>query len=118
MEEIAGIRLSSLFTWQTLWVPLTVLLVVFILAGVIPASIFASIPVTQVFRRYAERKTSWKRPLLFIQFAGMTFILGFLMVVFCQYHMAMNKDLGYNPERVVMGWKKLGSNRQNAKSFL
>lgn len=70
------------------------------------------------FRRYAERKTSWKRPLLFIQFAGMTFILGFLMVVFCQYHMAMNKDLGYNPERVVMGWKKLGSNRQNAKSFL
>lgn len=47
----------------------------------------------------------------------MTFILGFLMVVFCQYHMAMNKDLGYNPERVVMGWKKLGSNRQNAKSF-
>ena len=38
-------------------------------------------------------------------------------VVFCQYHMAMNKDLGYNPERVVMGWKKLGSNRQNAKSF-
>lgn len=117
VEEIAGIRLSSLFTWQTLWVPLTVLLVVFILAGAIPASIFASIPVTQVFRRYAERKTSWKRPLLFIQFAGMTFILGFLMVVFCQYHMAMNKDLGYNPERVVMGWKKLGSNRQNAKSF-
>ena len=117
VEEIAGICLSSLFTWQTLWVPLTVLLVVFILAGAIPASIFASIPVTQVFRRYAERKTSWKRPLLFIQFAGMTFILGFLMVVFCQYHMAMNKDLGYNPERVVMGWKKLGSNRQNAKSF-
>ena len=77
VEEIAGIRLSSLFTWQTLWVPLTVLLVVFILAGAIPASIFASIPVTQVFRRYAERKTSWKRPLLFIQFAGMTFILDF-----------------------------------------
>ena len=43
VEEIAGICLSSLFTWQTLWVPLTVLLVVFILAGAIPASIFASI---------------------------------------------------------------------------
>lgn len=117
VEEIAGIRLSSLFTWQTLWAPLTVLLTVFILAGTIPASIFASIPVTQVFRRYAERKTSWKRPLLFIQFAGMTFILSFLMVVFCQYQMVMNKDLGYRPERVVMCWKSMGSDRQNAKSF-
>lgn len=117
VEEIIAIRLSSLFTWQTLWVPMVVLLSVFILAGVMPAGIFASIPVTQVFRRYAERKTSWKRPLLFIQFAGMTFILSFLMVVFLQYRMAMNKDLGYRPERVVMCWHKFGSDRQNAKSF-
>lgn len=117
VEDTTAVSLSSLFTWQTLWVPLVVLLVVFILAGVIPAAVFASIPVTQVFHRYAERKTSWKRPLLFIQFAGMSFILGFLIVVFSQYRMAMNKDLGYNPERVVMCWHNMGSDGQSAKSF-
>lgn len=117
VEDTTAVSLSSLFTWQTLWVPLVVLLVVFILAGVIPAVVFASIPVTQVFHRYAERKTSWKRPLLFIQFAGMSFILGFLIVVFSQYRMAMNKDLGYNVERVVMCWQNMGNDGQNAKSF-
>lgn len=117
VEEVAGVHLSSLFAWQTLWVPLVVLLVMYVLAGAIPAGVFASVPVTQVFRCYAERKTSWKRPLLFIQFAGMIFILGFLAVVFSQYRMAMNKDLGYNPERVVMCWHKIGDKQQNAKSF-
>lgn len=117
VEEMAAVHLSSLFTWQTLWVPLIVLLAVFILAGVIPGGIFATIPVTQVFRRYAERKTSWKRPLLFIQFAGMAFILSFMIVVLSQYHRAMNKDLGYNSERVAMGGLAIGNDQQTAKSF-
>lgn len=117
VEEITGARLSSLFTLQTLWVPGLVILAVLLLAGVLSAGLFASIPVTQVFRRYTERKIYWKRPLLFIQFLGMTFIVGFLMVVLYQYHAVLDKDLGYNPDRVVTSWCDLGNNKENAKNF-
>lgn len=117
IEEITATSLTTLFAWNTLWVPMVILFGVFVLAGVIPSYLFASIPVTQVFRRYTERKTSWKRPLLFIQFMGVTFILGFLVVVFYQYRTVMNKDLGYNPDRVVMSWFRFGNEQGSAKSF-
>lgn len=117
VEEITAARLDSLFTVQTLWAPSLVVLAVFILAGVIPAGLFSSVPVTQVFRRYTEQKTYWKRPLLFVQFMGMTFIIGFLVVVLYQYHAVMNKDIGYNPDRVVVSWFDLGNERENAKNY-
>lgn len=86
VEEIAVAKLLSLFTVQNLWVPGMVVLSVLLLAGILPAWVFSSIPVTQVFRRYTERNTSWKRPLLFVQFVGVSFIFCFLLVVLCQYH--------------------------------
>lgn len=48
---------------------------------------------------------------------GVTFILGFLVVVFYQYRTVMNKDLGYNPDRVVMSWFRFGNEQGSAKSF-
>lgn len=36
IEDLLSVRLSSLFTWETLWVPLLTILVLFILAGGIP----------------------------------------------------------------------------------
>lgn len=117
VEEVTAASLSSLFTIQTLWIPALVILIVFLLAGVIPAIIFTSVPVTQVFRHYSERKTAWKRPLLFIQFMGMTFILGFLIVVLYQYDTIMNRDLGYNPDRMVTCWFSFGNEQDNARNF-
>ncbi len=73
VEEIAAVRLASLFAIQTLWMPFLVVLLVFLLAGIMPACLFSSIPVTQVFSRYTEHNASWKRPLLFIQFLGVAF---------------------------------------------
>ena len=40
---------------------------------------------------------------MFIQFAGVAFICGLMWVVMLQYHYVINKDPGYNPERVVIG---------------
>lgn len=117
VEETTAARLVSLFTWRTLWVPVLVVIAVLLLAGIMPAGLFSSIPVTQVFHRYTERRTAWKRPLLFIQFMGMTFIFGFLIIVLGQYQTVMNKDLGYNPNRVVMCWHQFGNEEGNAKSF-
>ncbi len=113
VEEMAAAKLLSLFTVQNLWVPGIVVLFVLLLAGILPAWIFSSIPVTQVFRRYTERNTSWKRPLLFIQFIGVSFIFCFLLVVMYQYNLVVNRPLNYDPSRVVTCWAEVGGDYQN-----
>ncbi len=63
IEDLLSVRLSSLFAWETLWVPLLTIVILFLLAGGIPGRLFSRIPVTQVFRRYSDGKTGWKRSL-------------------------------------------------------
>lgn len=94
IEDLLSVRLSSLFTWETLWVPLLTVFVLFILAGGIPGRLFSRIPVTQVFRRYTDGKKGWKRSLLFVQFTGVSFVLGLLLVTLLQYSHLMNRDMG------------------------
>lgn len=94
IEDLLSVRLSSFFTWGTLWVPLLTILVLFVLAGGIPGRLFSRIPVTQVFRRYTDGKKGWKRSLLFVQFTGVSFVLGLLLVTLLQYGHLMNRDMG------------------------
>lgn len=94
IEDLLSVRLSSLFTWGTLWVPLLTIFVLFVLAGGIPGRLFSRIPVTQVFRRYTDGKKEWKRSLLFVQFTGVSFVLGLLLVTLLQYGHLMNRDMG------------------------
>lgn len=94
IEDLLSVRLSELFTWGTLWVPLLTILLLFLLAGVLPGRMFARIPVTQVFQRYTDGKKGWKRSLLFVQFAGVSFILGLLLVALLQYRLLMTQDMG------------------------
>ncbi len=103
VEDTASAKLETLFAMDRIWVPTGVTLLLFLLGGVLPGHIFSRIPVTQVFRRYTEGKKGWKTPLLFIQFAGVAFIGGLMCVVMLQYHYVINKDTGYNPERVAIG---------------
>ncbi len=95
VEEQLGTPLASLFTWQTLWVPLLTVLLLFQVAGFLPGRMFARIPVTQVFRRYTDGKKGWKRGLLAVQFAGVSFVLGLLMVTAMQYTLLMRSDMGF-----------------------
>lgn len=101
VEYMAEASLHTLFTWQVLWVPVVAVVGVFLLAGFLPGWMFAVIPVTQVFRRNAGGSNGWKRPLLFVQFAGVPFILGLLMAVLLQYHHVTNKDMGFDPVGVA-----------------
>lgn len=94
IEELLSVRLSSLFTWETLWLPLLTIALLFLLAGGIPGRLFSHIPVTQVFRRYTDKKKGWKRTLLFVQFTGVSFVLGLLLVTLMQYNNLMNRDMG------------------------
>ena len=101
VEYMAEASLHTLFTWQVLWVPVVAVIGVFLLAGFLPGWLFAAIPVTQVFRRNTGGRNGWKRPLLFVQFAGVPFILGLLVAILMQYHHVINKDKGFDPQGVV-----------------
>lgn len=102
IEDVACASLGALFTLPTLGVLASVVLILFLLTGLLPGRSFARIPVTQVFRRYTERRTRWKRPLLFVQFMGVAFIYALLLVVLLQYNHLLNKPLGYDPEGVAV----------------
>ena len=103
VEELLGSRLSDLFTWQTLYVPLGTVLLLFLVAGVVPGRIYARIPVTQVFRRYTDGKRSWKRGLLTVQFIGVAFIGGMLLTTVWQYHDLMTRSVGFHAEGLAVG---------------
>lgn len=103
VEELLGSRLTDLFTWQTLYVPLGTVLLLFLVAGVVPGRIYARIPVTQVFRRYTDGKRSWKRGLLFVQFIGVSFIGGMLLTTVWQYHDLMTRSVGFRAEGLAVG---------------
>ena len=103
VEELLGSRLSDLFTWQTLYVPLGTVLLLFLVAGVVPGRIYARIPVTQVFRRYTDGKRSWKRGLLTVQFISVAFIGGMLLTTVWQYHDLMTRSVGFHAEGLAVG---------------
>lgn len=56
----------------------------------------------KVFRRYTENKRSWKRGLLFAQFAGIAFILGMLFTTVLQYRDLMKRSVGFRTSGLVM----------------
>ena len=101
VEDTASTKLASLFAIDRIWVSLSVIGTLFLIGGVLPGYVFSKIPVTQVFKRYTEGKKGWKRPLLFVQFAGVAFVGGIMVVVMLQFQHVLNKDMGYNPERIV-----------------
>lgn len=107
-EDTTAVKLATLFSWDRIWVPLLTVVVLFVIGGILPGQLFAKIPVTQVFHRYTEGKKGWKRPLLFVQFAGVAFICGLMYVVMLQYYYVLNKDLGYNPKNVVIADTNFG----------
>ena len=114
VEDTTVAKLSMLFAPERIWVPLSVVVVLFFVGGVLPGRLFARIPVSQVFHRYSEGKKGWKRPLLFIQFAGVAFICGLMCVVMAQYKFVLNKDMGYNPKSLACGALYLGKDSRDA----
>lgn len=104
-EQVADMTavqtLGSLLNKHTLWLPVSVLLLIFILAAAAPARLLARVPVTQIFRASKTGRRGWKRCLLFVQFGGVAFVITLLAVVVLQYRYLMNRDMGYRAENVV-----------------
>jgi putative ABC transport system permease protein len=101
IETVMGVSLPAIFSLSNLWVSGLVVLFLFLTGGLLPARIFSSIPVTQIFRTFTNSRRLWKQILLFFQFLGITFVTLLLIIAFRQYSLLINKDLGYQSENLV-----------------
>ncbi len=102
LESMLMIPISELFAWERIWTPLLVILGIFLFAGIVPARIFASIPVSIAFRGTPSNRRRWKQILIFIQLVCATFAITFLIINVRQYSHISNSDYGYNRHNLAL----------------
>lgn len=101
IHQLLGYYLSDLFAWERIWIPATVCLVSFLVAGIVPAVLFSAVKLEYAFRRGGDNRGWWKRALLMVQVACTTSVICFLLVTAQQAGYVMKADLGYQYDRVV-----------------
>jgi len=82
---------------------LAIVTLLVLITGWFPGRFFSRIPVATVFRSYKQKNNRWKLALLFVQFAGASFILTLMIFVTLQFGMMKNADHGYNVDGVYYG---------------
>lgn len=101
LKNLADISAVDLFAWERIWSPLLVILVAFALAAVIPARIFAAVPVSTAFKGGSYSKQWWKKALLFVQLVIVTLVITFLLVSIKQFNHIAKGDYGYNHKELI-----------------
>ena len=96
LESMIQIPIAELFAWERIWAPSLVILGIFLIAGIVPSRIFASIPVSIAFRGTPASRRRWKQTLIFIQMVCVTFVVVFLIINARQYNHISTADYGYN----------------------
>lgn len=99
--QLLGYNLTQLFDLERIWIPATVCVVSFLVAGLIPAALYSRVSLSYAFRRGSDNRTWWKRSLLFVQVACTTGVTCFLIITAQQSEFVMKADLGYEYDRVV-----------------
>ena len=99
--SLTGIGIGSLFTGRQVAVSLGLVFLVVLLAGLLPARLFAGVPVTHIFRASDQSRRGWKQGLLGVQILLSTFMLMFLLIIVLQYNKILDKNLGYDADRLV-----------------
>jgi len=101
VKDLIGTSINALFSPASCLLLLGVCLLTYLVAGIIPAQLFARIPVAAAFRTHKESRRVWKLGLLFIQFIGCAFLVTLLVVIGRQYRLMINDNPGYNYENVL-----------------
>ena len=96
-----GYNLTQLFAAERIWIPASVCIVSFLIAGLIPAVLYSRVSLSYAFRRGSDNRTWWKRSLLFVQVACATGVACFLFITAQQSEYVMKADLGYKYDRVI-----------------
>ena len=99
-EYMIYISFQELLTTKVVWTIIGFIIFLILLTAVIPARLFASVPVLQIFRQVTSGKHSWKYALLWIQFSSACLLITLLIIFTGQFNLIMNKDLGYNMDKL------------------
>ncbi|MBR3702198.1 MAG: FtsX-like permease family protein, partial [Alistipes sp.] len=99
--QLLGYDLSQLFAVERIWIPATVCILSFLIAGLIPAALYSRVKMSYAFRRGSDNRTWWKRALLFVQVACTTGVTCFLLITAQQSEYVTKADLGYAYDRVI-----------------
>ena len=99
--QLLGYQLVDLFAWERIWIHTLVCVVSFLVAGLIPASLYSRVSMSYAFRRGSDNRTWWKRILLFVQVACTTGVVCFLLTTSQQSKYILEADLGYEYNRIV-----------------
>lgn len=92
---------ADLFSLKNIWVTILVVLALFFGAGMLPATVFASVPTTVAFRGISDKKKGWKQCLLFFEIICLSFASAFLLVSYRQINLLQNGHIGYNPKNMA-----------------
>lgn len=101
VERLVGTPLADLLKSGSMWSLTAICLLILLVTGLLPGSLYARIPVAAAFRRYRESKRLWKLGLLFLQFSAATFLVSLLFSLNRQYTLMENDDPGYDYENLA-----------------
>lgn len=100
-ETVLGYKLKDIFAFERIYTPFLVIAGTCILAGLIPAKLFAAVPLSAAFRGSFNSRRIWKKGLLFLQITCVTLVIILLQVINLQYHKLRSGDPGYKYEQVL-----------------
>lgn len=106
LETHLGLSMWDMIGWYSVAIVVVVCGILLLLAGIVPARIFARLPVMQSGFKIQRGSGHWKPFLLGTQFMMTAFLLAFLFILNGQYHLLLNKDLGYQPENLYFTYLK------------
>ncbi len=109
----AAVLLSSPGVWL---VEVCVCVALLLITGVIPAWIYCRTPVSHVFHQNTRRRKAWKLALLSVQFFATGLMFCLLVLVYRQYRMMSNGDMGYEYENI--GYLNIGALPDNERKVL
>lgn len=109
----AAVLLSSPGVWL---VEVYVCVALLLITGVIPAWIYCRTPVSHVFHQNTRRRKAWKLALLSVQFFATGLMFCLLVLVYRQYRMMSNGDMGYEYENI--GYLNVGALPDNERKVL
>lgn len=101
IENIVDVPLKELFVPQAIVALCGVTAIVFIVAAVLPAKLYSSVPVTLAIRNYKENKRVWKLCLLFAQIGVSALFVCLVLVIGKQCDKAVNDDTGYDYDNLL-----------------
>lgn len=102
-EMLLGYPASVLLSSPDVWlVEVCVCMALLLITGVIPAWIYCRTPVSHVFHHNTRRRKVWKLALLSVQFFATGLMFSLLVLVYRQYRIMSQGDMGYEYENVAL----------------